>query len=436
MPRWRGDPRRFALGKRRRGIDAALRRLVDDAYEHVALFRARMDAAGIRPAAIQSVADLERLPLSDRQALASARQADYLRAGTDPATCRRAQTSGTTGTPIDIFMSHAESLYRRVLLLQAIRRNARLPIPFTIAEVGTGEVALRRRGLGQSFLFARVVRIPRLMPPPEQAKRAIAARPDVITGPPSCLEILADRLEEDRAAVAPRLVVSRGEVLHAATRAHLQEVFHCRVVDYYNCDEVGNVAWQCPDNPTLLHVNTDACVVEVVADSRRCAPGVAGRVVLTNLYNWTMPFIRYELGDRAALLPEAEEPCCCGHRGPSLSPIEGREGDYLWTTDGRRISPRSVDSLIALATLGEDAAGYAVRRYQVVQEEDSRFRVRVIQKRESREPIAERIATSLRRLDPNLRVEVEFVEDLPVETSGKFRAIYSKQRPPSVPASD
>jgi len=77
-----------------------------------------------------------------------------------------------------------------------------------------------------------------------------------------------------------------------------------------------------------------------------------------------------------------------------------------------------------------------VRRYQVVQEEDGRFRVRVIQKRESREPIAERIAASLRRLDPDLQVEIEFVEDLPVEPSGKFRAIYSKQRPPSAPTSN
>ena len=107
MPQWGGDPRRFALGKTQRGIDAALRRLVGDAYAHVALFHARMDAAGVRPTAIRSVADLERLPLSDRQAFVPARRADYLRAGTDPAAFRRAQTSGTTGTPIDIFMIHA-----------------------------------------------------------------------------------------------------------------------------------------------------------------------------------------------------------------------------------------------------------------------------------------------------------------------------------------
>ncbi|MCX6095088.1 MAG: hypothetical protein NTY63_09775, partial [Candidatus Bipolaricaulota bacterium] len=169
MPRLHGDPRRFALGKTLRGIDAALRRLVNDAYAHVALFRDRLDAAGVRPNAIRGVDDLERLPLSNRQALASARRVDYLRAGTDPAACRRAQTSGTTGAPIDVFMSPAEALYRRILLFQTIRQNARLPIPFTIAEVGTGEVALRRRGPGQSFLFARVVRIPRLMPAAEQA---------------------------------------------------------------------------------------------------------------------------------------------------------------------------------------------------------------------------------------------------------------------------
>ncbi|MCX6094991.1 MAG: hypothetical protein NTY63_09270, partial [Candidatus Bipolaricaulota bacterium] len=314
--------------------------------------------------------------------------------------------------------------------------NARLPIPFTIAEVGTGEVALRRRGPGQSFLFARVVRIPRLMPAAEQAERAIATQPDVITGPPSCLEILAGQLEERRATVSPRLVVSRGEMLHAATRKHLQDVFGGKLVDYYNCDEVGNIAWQCPHDPAVMHVNTDACIVELVADGHLCPPGVSGRVVLTNLYNWTMPFIRYELGDQATLLPGTDKACRCGFRGPSLSLIEGREGDYLWTTDGRRISPRSVDSLIALASLRENADGYAVRRYQVVQEEDGGFLVRVISKGEKPGPLSERIAASLHRLDPKLSITVEFVDDLPVEPSGKFRAIYSKWRPPSAPNRD
>lgn len=182
-------------------------------------------------------------------------------------------------------------------------------------------------------------------------------------------------------------------------------------------------------------MNTDGFVVEVVADGRRCAAGVAVRVVLTNLHNRTMSSIRYELGDRAALLPKTEEACCCGHRGPSLSLIEGREGDYLWTTDGRQVSPRSVDSLIALATLSGDAFGYAVRRYRVVQEEDGRFLVHVFRTGESREPVAERIAASLRRLDPDLQVKVEVVEDLSAEPSGKFRAICSTQRPPRDPAS-
>lgn len=334
---------------------------------------------------------------------------------------------------MDVFMSRSEALYRRVLLYRAIRRNVRLPLPFTIAEVGTGEVRIQRQGTERSLPLAHVVRIPRLMPPAEQAERVTRAAPDIITGPPSRLELLADALAGGSSATAPRLVVSRGEVLHALVRKHLQDVFRCKVVDYYNCDEVGNVAWQCPHDTTTLHVNTDACIVEVVAEGHARPPGVRGRVVLTNLYNWTMPFIRYELGDRTALLPGTGTACSCGYRGPSLSTIEGREGDHLWTTDGRRVSPRSVDSLIALASLRESGNGYAVRRYQVEQEEDGRFHVRVIPDAGSHGQLAERIESSLRRLDPKLKVAVEFVEDLPVEPSGKFRAVYSKWHPPSKP---
>lgn len=426
----RRDPRRFKLNKTSRDIDVALRRLVNDAYAHVRTFRERMRAAGVHPGAITGVADIERIPLTDRQAFVSTNRPDYLRADTDPALCRRAQTSGTTGTPLDIFMSSGESLYRKLLLLRAIRKNTPLPLPFTIAEVGTGEVALSRRGATQSLGFARVVRIPRLMPVVEQVERVIASCPDVVTGPPSCIEILADELAERKGTVAPRLVVSRGEMLRAVTRDRLREVFHCSVVDYYNCDEVGNVAWQCPRDTAIMHVNTDACIVEVLAGERHCPPGVSGRVVLTNLYNWTMPFIRYELGDRAALVHESGTACSCGHRGASLSLLEGREGDCLWTSDGRRISPRSVDSLIAIASLCVDSDRYAVRRYQVVQQEDGRLHVRVIPETENLKLLAERIEASLGRLDAKLPVDIEFVDAFPVESSGKFCAIYSKQHPP------
>ncbi len=400
-----------------------------DAYAHVTAFRERMNAAGISPAAIRGAADLAFLPPSGRGETAAVRPADLLRSGIRPAACRRAQTSGTTGDPLDIFMSPPEAFYRRILLLRAIRRNVRLPLPFTVVEVGAGAVRVSRLGSAQNLWLARVVRISRLLPIAEQAHRASRARAHVITGHPSCLGLLAEELVGQKTVVSPRLVVSRGEMLQAAMKQRLEEVFGCAVVDYYNCDEVGNVAWQCPHDARVLHVNTDACIVEVVDDAGSSVRGVPGRVVVTNLYNWTMPFIRYELGDRAVLLPESGSACRCGYRGPSLSSLEGREGDYLWTTDGRPISPRAMGSVMAVALLNEGGEGYAVRRFQVVQEEGGDFHVRLIPAEGAGPALTVRVADALRSFDPEIQVTVEFVERLDAEPSGKFRPFVSKHRP-------
>ena len=62
-------------------------------------------------------------------------------------------------------------------------------------------------------------------------------------------------------------------------------------------------------------------------DRERCAVGESGRVVISHLSNWVMPFLNYELGDRAALGP----PCPCGRGFPTIQALEGRTSEALQT---------------------------------------------------------------------------------------------------------
>lgn len=124
--------------------------------------------------------------------------------------------------------------------------------------------------------------------------------------------------------------------------------FGCRLAEICNCEEVGNVAWECPRTAGVMHVNSDACVLEIVdEDGRPARSGEGGRVIVTNLFNRTMPFIRYELGDRAALLPSKR--CECGYDGPSMTLVAGRSGDFIRPPSGRRVSLRTIHSLIGAA---------------------------------------------------------------------------------------
>jgi len=206
-------------------------------------------------------------------------------------------------------MSRGEALYRRLLLFAAWRRFGRLPFPLRIADVGSwvrsdsGVEVKRRAGVS-------VVRISIAIPVECQIELLIRRRPHVISGYPTALEILAGALGAQALRASPTafsssLVATRGELLGETTRRAIESAFGCRVGDFYNCEEVGNVAWECPRDPKTLHVNTDACIVEIVDSEGNPLPaGVEGRVLVTNLYNCTMPFIRYALHERGILLPD------------------------------------------------------------------------------------------------------------------------------------
>jgi phenylacetate-CoA ligase len=99
----------------------------------------------------------------------------------------------------------------------------------------------------------------------------------------------------------------------------------------YSSEEVGSIGLECPENAGTYHVTTSNVLVEIVPDaSIRTDSGATGRVLVTHLHSYATPFIRYDLGDIATL----EDHCPCGHDGPVLSNIHGRSKALLKHANG------------------------------------------------------------------------------------------------------
>ncbi len=415
---------RFRLRKTPEQVNTALRMLVKDSSARVPSIQRRLEQADISPCSIQTTKDLIRIPVGNRTSFDPRHIARYLRNGTNIHRCYVCTTSGTTGQQFAVYMSRSEAFYRRLMLFSAIRKNAHLRFPFSIAGVGfdtTVPSEIRRFGVGCA------IRLSRLLPFDRQIEILLRSSPQVITGFPTCLELLAERLREQRQLIRPLLVVSSGEELQPHVRSFLAASFGCRVVDYYSCEEVGNVAWECPNDSSVLHVQTDACILEVVDNEGvPLAPGTEGNVVITNLFNYTMPLIRYSLGDRAVMKATRGEACICGYRGVSLSAIEGREEDFFIRKDGHRISPRMIATLMSTAVHQlEEQHGEQVQRYQVTQEESGEIRVHIVVSHPIDDAIAGGIASSIQQLGLGAVCTIEQVLDIPSEPSGKFRRFVS-----------
>ena len=100
----------------------------------------------------------------------------------------------------------------------------------------------------------------------------------------------------------------------------------------YSSEEVGSIGFECEKNPDVYHLATSNVIVEVIADSsvRGVAPDL-GRVLVTHLHSYATPFIRYDIGDVATFGAS----CPCGHDGPVLSNVYGRAKALLKHPDGR-----------------------------------------------------------------------------------------------------
>ena len=120
-----------------------------------------------------------------------------------------------------------------------------------------------------------------------------------------------------------------------------------------------------------LHINADHLVVELVDSRGHQVTEEAGDVVITDLHNLAMPFVRYRNGDRATAIRDGD--CACGRRLPLLQSVEGRILDMIVTPDGRHVP----GEFFVYVMLGRTA----ISRYQVVQVAIDALEVRIMSER-------------------------------------------------------
>jgi phenylacetate-CoA ligase len=165
-----------------------------------------------------------------------------------------------------------------------------------------------------------------------------------------------------------------------------------------------------------LHLSQENLLVEVLDDEGRPTPaGEEGNVVVTDLFNYGMPFIRYVNGDRAIA---GFAPCPCGRGLPLLKKVTGRTLDTLTTPDGRRVPGELFPHLL------KDFP--AVRRFQVVQPDPGTIRVKLVAPQLSRNE-HELITAGIRSVTGWIvNLEVEVVDNIPLTKAGKLRVVVNE----------
>jgi phenylacetate-coenzyme A ligase PaaK-like adenylate-forming protein len=219
--------------------------------------------------------------------------------------------------------------------------------PVVMAKIGAARPVHISSAIGQTFSSQDLAihRFPMTIPMEEIVAGLNTLRPQVLEGYSSALYQLAHEARAGRLRIAPDLISAISEPLLPEIRAALQETWEAVVLNVWGASEGGGCAASCGNGPGM-HLTDDLLLIEPVDAAGRPVPvGVrSAKVYLTNLYNLTLPLIRYEITDEVMLL---DEPCACGSQHRRIEDIRGRHEDGFVYPDGRSVHPYVFESALA-----------------------------------------------------------------------------------------
>ena len=404
-----------------------LRNVLRYAYDFAPFYHEQFRQAGIRPDDIKTVSDLKKLPIVrkneireniDRVISEEFKQQNL----------RELSTSGSTGKPLRVVVSKDEDSFRKAKHLRANMSCGHKPLDRWVTITSPSHFSETTR-LQQTLGIYAPVFVSVFADVREQLSATAKIRPDILDGYSSSLFMLAK--EADRTGVEtirPKSIFGGAELSDDASRRFVEEVFDAPFYDQYATIEFERMAWQCPAK-FGYHIDADALIMQFVDENgEEVTEGENGEIVCTSLFNFAMPFIRYAVGDTG--IPSNEE-CTCGRKLPIMKMIEGRKDSLLFLPNGRILSPRAFT-----VAIGTFPSNQYIEQYRMTQKKTDYFEIQiVIQENVNRTALEKELTAHLEKmlnLEANeVTFEVKFVEEIPLDKSGKLTIVGSELRQPS-----
>lgn len=241
--------------------------------------------------------------------------------------------------------------------------------------------------------------------------------PNLVASPSNTLAIAYAATPDQARALKLERIFAFGETVVPGTREIVKERLGAKLVAMYSCEEVGPLAGECPHAPHY-HMFPDNAVVEILdEDGNPAKPGEIGRVVITGLYNYATPFIRYAIGDVVSV---SDKPCECGRIFPLITQVEGRTRCAFVFRDGKRVWPRSWDAEALRAFV-------PFREFQMIQLDHERIEFRYVPDAAGRTADFSRLAAYAREIiHPSVEMTAVRMDAIPRGPSGKVEPFISK----------
>ena len=214
---------------------------------------------------------------------------------------------------------------------------------------------------------------------------------------------------------SPNGVLTLAGTLYPEIKDLIEEVFRCKTFNRYGTREVGDVACSC-EKQEGLHLSAWNSYIEILDDKMApTQPGDVGKVYVTTLNNYSMPLIRYDIGDTAIAAEKGQ--CSCGRGAPLIKSITGRHMEVFKTRDGTIVPAEFFIHFVGVVY----NEGY-IEKFQVLQEDYDYIVIKaVVKDRQKFEECKPNLVDSIKKvMGQDCKIEFKVVDEIQPTESGKY----------------
>lgn len=398
--------------------ETQLRKLIRHAYHHVAYYRELFDRLQLRPDDIRTIEDLRKLPFLTKDIVRENIYFDLLSDNHSKRRILKVTTSGSTGEPFTCYADQSQLEIRWATTLRCTE--------WTGYRFGDRQARLWHQTLGMTWTqiirekidawFNRRLFIPAFEMSDETIARFVNRlrryRPVLVDGYAESFNFLANHLRNNRVdGFRPKAILSSAQVLPDQSRRMIEGTFGCGVFDKYGSREFSGIAYEC-ENHSGHHVMDESYIVEILKNGEPARPGEIGEVVITDLNNFCLPYIRYRIGDLAVAMDNSVS-CGCGRGLSRIGRIEGRVQAVIRGANGTYL-PGTF-----FAHFFKDYE-HIIRQYQVIQERPDSITLNIVKaNRFDSSAFSEILGALHRYLGEATNINVAFVDRIAMVRTGK-----------------
>lgn len=402
---------------------AKTKALVAHAYHNTEFYRRTWGEIGFKPEDFKTWKDFERLPTVSKADIQQHRS-EMVAANYAEKDLVRNQTGGSTGEPLVFFLDSERKKTRAASTIRHDRwagkdYSSRFACIWGHPGEAKGRLAgpwsrLRNRFISRAIYLDTSEISPSILS--GYINQLLEERPQVYLAYANSIYLLAKYIREHHSGDyhKPKSIITSAEVLTDEMRSLIEDVFECKVFNRYGCRETSVIASECEQH-SGMHVNAEALYLELLAGEVPATSGECGEVVITDLFNYGMPLIRYRIKDVAREIPGD---CACGRGLPRIEMAGGRTTDFITTPEGKSVSG------VVLATY-LIAHSERISQAQLVQNSTSELTIKVVRGEGYSEAVEQSLMKSAHQfLGDSIRIDVQ-AQDEPIEVTGSGKHRFS-----------